>query len=228
MSHIGTGRRQRPCRARAWQLVMIFGGFAAVAGASPGASTSPDPALLARLSTLAARSQDTLHYRETREGGLFSGPVTYTGRLEWHEATGELVQWIDTPSPARLAVGDDTVEIRTGNGRVRTLPLSGRPGLGAMMTGLRALLAGDPAALDEVFQADYLGAGGESDAAGGGSGNDATWLLHLKPRDPALREHLVLLEVRGHGDRITAIDRVGPEGERQAMTIVPGPAESPP
>lgn len=173
-----------------------------------------DAALVARLASLSANSQEVLHYRETRDGGLFSGPVDYTGRLEWIADSGELVQWIDTPTEARLSVGDDRVEIRSGSGRTRTFPLSGRPGLGAMMTGLKALLSGDPVALDEVFLADYLEA------------EDESWLLHLKPRDPELQGHLALLEVRGNGDQLTAIDRVDAEGVRQAMTIVAEPGSS--
>jgi len=189
----------------AWLLV----GTTVLADGPAGDDT--DPVLAARLATLADSPEPVQHYREVRDGGLFSGAVTYTGRLEWREATGELIQWIDTPTSARLAVAGDRVEIQSGTGRPRTLPLSARPGLAAMMSGLRALLTGDVTALETVFTADYLEA------------DNQEWLLHLKPRDAALREHLALLEVRGEDDRLVAIDRVGPEGRRETMTIVPAP-----
>ncbi|KAA9131405.1 hypothetical protein F3N42_08780 [Marinihelvus fidelis] len=216
MSHRAGGRRPTiPERAKRLLLCVVLAlapNAGAVAAGADGDVLPPDPAMVARLSGLAADSSDVLHYRETREGGLFSGPVTYTGRLQWLPDIGELVQWVDSPSRARLSVLGDRVEIQGENGRARSLPLSGRPGLGAMMAGLKALLSGDVDALGAVFLADYLEAG------------DGQWTLHLKPRDEALREHLALLEVRGQDNQLVAIDRVDARGTRQAMIITDGPA----
>lgn len=178
--------------------------------AEPGAGATPgEPGLRDRLRVLAAAPDRTLHYREVRDGGLFSGPVEYTGRLQYRPETGELLQWVDSPAAARLAVTGQYAEIETGEGRVRRLALDSRPDLAGMMTGLRALLAGDAAALERVFVADYLEA------------DDGSWVIHLKPRNEALIEHLALLEIRGKNDRVAAVEQVDADGRRRVMDIVP-------
>lgn len=167
-----------------------------------------------RLAGLAAQAERVLHYEEQRESRLLRTPVTVRGRLEYEPDTGRLTKWVDSPRPARLTITADGLEAETG-GRTRRLPLEQRPELAALLEGVRALLAGDTAALEDRFRTSYLE--GEADA----------WVLHLEPRQAALAARLRLLEVRGAGDRVTAIDTVDEAGRRQRMNIVPPGAHAP-
>ncbi len=168
-----------------------------------------------RLASLAANPDETLRYEEQRESGLLSRTVTVRGRLEWDPETGHLTKWVDEPRQARLTITADGLEAETGNGRTRSLPLDQRPELAALFDGLRALLGGDPDALEDRFQADYL------------EGEGSAWVMHLVPRDASLAQRLALLEIRGTGDRVEAIDTVLENGERQRMRILsPEPPET--
>jgi len=167
-----------------------------------------------RLAGLAAQPERVLHFEEQRESRLLRTPVTVRGRLEYEPETGRLTKWVDTPRPARLTITADGLEAEAG-GRTRRLTLAQRPELAALLAGVRALLAGDTAALEDRFRTSYLE--GEADA----------WVLHLEPRQAALAARLRLLEMRGAGDRVTAIDTVDEEGRRQRMNILPSGADAP-
>lgn len=169
-------------------------------------------ALTARLASLRLDPDEVLHFEETRSSGLLAREVTYRGRLTYDPASGALTKWVDEPRPARLTLGDEEIMAQAGSGKERRLPLQRRPELAALLQGLRALLAGDATALGAQFQTDYLA--GEGDE----------WLLHLRPRDPALAAELSLLEVRGWGDRLTLIDTVTGNGSRQSLRILSGTA----
>lgn len=180
---------------------------------SPGIEAAT---LAERVAGLAATGETELHYSESRSSGLLATPVIYTGRLAFDRGQGMLTKWVDEPRSARLTLTDTQLEVQTGEGRVRRLPLERQPELAALLAGLRALLSGDAEALQAVFQADYLE---------GMTGEDGTadWVLQLKPLYPELAGRLILLELRGSGDELTQIDSLMGSGERQSMFILPPP-----
>lgn len=176
-------------------------------------STALGATLTERISGLAVPGESELHYSESRSSGLLSKPVVYSGRLAFDPQQGTLTKWVDEPRRARLTLTDAGLEVQSGAGRVRRLPLERQPELAALLAGLRALLEGDPEALLAVFQADYL----EGQDPDGGE----AWVLQLKPVDQELAGRLVLLELRGSDNEITRIDSLMGSGERQSMTILP-------
>lgn len=161
-----------------------------------------------RLAALASARSETLHYEEQRASALLNRPVTVRGRLTWDPVAGELTKWVDEPREARLTITPLELRAETPGGRERRLPLERRPELAALFSGVRALLTGDTGALEDNFQASYHE--GEGDA----------WVMHFVPRDEVLGERLELLEIRGHGDRVGAIDTLMSGGERQHMRIL--------
>ncbi len=172
--------------------------------------------LTGRVAGLAAPGDAELHYSESRSSDLLSAPVIYTGRLAFDREQGILTKWVDEPRSARLTLTDTQLEVQSGDGRVRRLPLERQPELAALLAGLRALLSGDAEALQAVFQADYLEGMTDDDGT-------AEWVLQLKPRYPELAGRLILLELRGRGDALTQIDSLMGSGERQSMLILPPP-----
>lgn len=197
-------RRARFLRPGNRWATSLVGLAAVIASSAVAAQTT----LAERLATLATAEHREIAYEEERRSGLLDRPVTVRGRLAWDRETGELTKWVDAPRRARLTLTPTHLEAQAGAGRTRRLPLEQRPELGALLAGMRALLAGDLAALEERFQADYL------------EGGEARWLLRLVPRDPALAERLAVLEIRGEGDRVSGIDTVLGNGERQHMSLL--------
>jgi hypothetical protein len=194
---------------RALLLLTILLPFVGAPGTVHGVSLSE------RVGGLAAPADGAgeLAYTESRTSGLLQDPVIYTGRLAFDPDNGTLTKWVDEPRQARLTLTDTQLEIQAGNGRARRLPLERQPELAVLLRGLRALLSGDAAALQAIFQADYL------------EGDDDTWVMQLRPLDPELAGELVLLELRGSGDELTQIDSLMGSGDRQSMTILHTPED---
>ncbi len=180
--------------------------------ASPAAAAT----LPERLAGLAAQPERELHYEETRESALLKRPVTYRGRLAWDPDSGHLTKWVDEPRTARLTITPTHLEAATGTGRIRRMPLERRPELAALLGGIRALLAGDAAALEDTFDTDYREDG------------EGAWLLRLAPRAADLAARLSLLEIRGKGNHVSLIDTLLGGGEHQRMRMVPQDHDAPP
>jgi hypothetical protein len=166
-----------------------------------------------RLQLLADQAGTPLNFEETRNSGLLSEPITVRGRLIYDAATGQLTKQVDTPRPARLSVTETHLVAQVGDGPRRRLPLDRRPDLAGLLVAVRALLAGDVAAVENRFDTTLA-----SDEDTG------EWVLALQPRDPNLAEDLRRVEVMGLGDQVHTLQAtLGNEVQR--MTILPRETE---
>ncbi len=208
--------RRRPGRAEARPRRRVVGAVLLVLSLL---SSIPSPAmsdpLERRLEGLAAQAVEAVAFEEERRSSLLGRPIVVRGWLVVDRPADRLTKRVEAPRPARLTLTPSHLEAESG-GRTRRLPLDRRPELAALLTGLRALLDGDAEALRSRFQADYL------------EGRDDAWLLRLVPHDETLAQRLVLLEVRGEGDRVETIDTVTADGERQRMTLLQDEADDAP
>ncbi len=170
--------------------------------------TSAAGSLEARLEAMASRAETVLHFEETRRSDLLDEPVIVRGRLEYEANEGRLTKWVDEPKPGRLAVTPTHLEAQSGNGRTRRLPLDRRPEFAALLGGIRALLAGDAAALEEAFISEY------------GESADGAWTLSLTPRGESVRRRLARIDIAGHGDRLATIETTLADGRRERLNIL--------
>lgn len=162
-----------------------------------------------RLEALAARPDTVLHYEETRQSDLLDEPVIVRGRLEYDADSGRLTKWVDEPKPGRLTVTPTHLEAQSGNGRTRRLPLERRPEFAALLGGIRALLAGDAAALEHAFLGEY------------GESADGSWTLSLTPRSETVRRRLERIDISGAGVRVGTITTILADGRRERLRILP-------
>jgi hypothetical protein len=162
-----------------------------------------------RLDAMAARPDTVLRFEEVRQSDLLDEPVIVRGRLEYEAETGRLTKWVDEPRPGRLTVTPTHLEAQSGNGRTRRLPLERRPEFAALLGGVRALLAGDAAALEDAFHGAY------SELPGG------SWELSLTPRSETVRQRMERIDITGADDQVRTIETVLADGRRERMTIVP-------
>jgi hypothetical protein len=174
---------------------------------------SASGSLQARLEVMASRAETVLHYEETRQSDLLDEPVIVRGRLEYDPNEGRLTKWVDEPKPGRLAITPTHLEAQSGNGRTRRLPLERRPEFAALLGGIRALLAGDAAALEAAFVGEY------------GESADGAWTLSLAPRSETVRRRLERIDIAGHGDRLATIETVLANGRRERLNILPAPGD---
>src|SRR6202008_771655 len=114
---------------------------------------------------------------------------------------------ITQPYDERVALEGDTltIENRTRGRKLRT-SVSGSPGIGALVEGIRATRAGDLAALERHFEVRV-------------EGSAAAWSLALKPIDAEVAQRVLAIVVSGAGGRIArvAVEEAG--GGRAVMEI---------
>ena len=94
------------------------------------------------------------------------------------------------------------------DGRSRTVSLDAYPEVAAFVEGIRGTLAGDPQALERVYQVHLIG-------------NAARWQLLLVPREAAMSRIISRIRIGGsHGDVFT-VTYDHADGDRSEMQITP-------
>jgi hypothetical protein len=136
---------------------------------------------------------------------MLKGPLIDGGVLVY-AAPNRLEKKTVSPEAEDLVIDGDTLTI-TREGKTETLNLPNYPQIAAFIEGIRATLGGDLGTLQQIYETDLRG----------DSGN---WLLELRPRDPAMRAVVRLIDISGSGAEITRIQTVEHDGDRTDMAIV--------
>lgn len=166
--------RQAP---RSLLVVACLAGVACVASAAaPGLAES----LLAKLAKTPPVSTPFIQvaYR-----GVLSRPLVVSGTLKWLGGD-QMERDIAKPFEETAKIGNGEISVQRGHGDVHKMPLSRAPQAGAMLTGFRALLGGDVAALRKDFTLSA-------------EGGDAHWAVTLVPRTDQLRQQLASIVIDG-------------------------------
>ena len=180
----------------------------AAMASSTVATAAGDDALADRLALLAAAERHELRFEEERLSGLFSEPVTYTGRLQYDAETGHFTKWVEAPEPARMTVTPSRLELESADGHTRSVALITRPELAAFLDGFRALIAGDAAALESAFDSEYA-----EDETG-------AWRLRLTPLHRRIAHDVSALVVTGQDAQLQRIVTERADGDRHDLRIV--------
>jgi outer membrane lipoprotein-sorting protein len=153
---------------------------------------------LARVETSRARYSEVKRVSMLKEPLFLSGTLSYArpDRMEKRQ-TSPFVEVIRVEGE-RLTVERD--------GRTRSISLRGAPMIDALVESLRATLAGDAAALQNLYTVSVDGA-------------QPHWRLLLTPRDPEVAAAVRKIMIAGSGARLSRIEILEPGGDSTVMTI---------
>ncbi len=133
-------------------------------------------------------------------------PLFLEGTLSY-APPGRLEKLVLRPKWERMIVDGDllTIEHSPDKPPIRVL-LSDHPTLAALITALRAVLAGDQGALEHIYATAL-------------EGTEDSWLLRLTPRSRKLREAVSEVHIAGSASRIGTIEIREAGGDRSIFTI---------
>ncbi|HLW23052.1 MAG TPA: LolA-related protein [Steroidobacteraceae bacterium] len=177
--------------------------------------------LLALLIGLPARSDDldTLMQRLARHRHgeasfveqhfmrLLKRPVESMGELRF-DAPDRLEKRTLEPQPEDLVLEGEELRV-TRHGRTRTASLADYPRIRPLIESIRATLAGDRAALEQVFEVHFFG-------------DLERWSLLLVPRDADSR--VTQVQIEGARDELLMVEVRERSGDRSLLTLREHPA----
>jgi hypothetical protein len=152
-------------------------------GLSATAATLDADALIKRL---AKPAPATVAFREVRFSPLVTEPLIVAGELGYDGPTS-LDRRVTEPYRETVAIRGESVRVEREGEPVRSFGLNRAPELRGLLSGFTALLAGDPAVLEQSFKVEA-------------SGTDQTWTLELTPLDTRARRRLQQIVVNGRAD----------------------------
>jgi outer membrane lipoprotein-sorting protein len=155
-------------------------------------------AQLAQVDTSRARYSEVKRVSMLKEPLLLSGTLSYArpDRMEKRQTS---------PFAEVIRVNGERLTVER-DGKTRSISLRGTPLVDALVESLRATLAGDAAALQNVYTVSTDGARDR-------------WKLLLIPRDPEVAAAVRRITISGSGARLSRIEIIEPGGDSSVMTI---------
>jgi len=200
--------RARPGKAAAaltaLALALAPAGFVLLA-ARPVRADEPD-ALGQLMALMAQRRHGMAGFEETQYLAVLRHPARSTGELRY-DAPDHLEQRTLRPHPQSAVLDHDVLTLRSGQ-RQRTVRLQDYPQVAPLIDSLRAVLAGDRAALARRFTLDL-------------TGDLAHWQLVLSPLDADLAGLVQRIRLDGERDAILRVEVQQSDGDRSLMKITP-------
>jgi hypothetical protein len=163
-----------------------------------------DPDLDRLMALLAERTQGHVSFVEQDYLAVLDRPVETSGELVY-ERPDRLEKRTLAPRPASLILEKGNLTIQSGQ-RKRRLALQDYPQIAPFIECIRATLAGDRAALEQVFQLSF-------------AGSLAHWTLSLVPRDKKLQRIVREIRIEGARDELHTVNILQADGDRSIMTI---------
>ncbi len=170
--------------------------------ANAAAAGSLDPASL--LARIAAARSVRVRFVEHKHLKLLDAPVVSSGTLRY-DPPGRLEKRTESPHAETMVLQDDRL-ILERDGRTRSIGVDQLPAVGALVGGLRDVLAGDAGALGTRFRLVA-------------QGTDAAWQLVLLPSDPELGALVSRILIEGGGARVARIEVLQADGDRSSMRL---------
>lgn len=165
--------------SRALALCLLLAGL-------PVAQAQEDLSQL--MASLARVSFSEALYVERKYLDMLEAPMTRDGRLIY--AAPDQLEW--NQGKARYRIEGDEVQIHR-RGETRQMMLDQIPQMRAFIESFRATLSGNEALLRQYYELKFS------------AGQDQHWSLSLRPRDPALRQYVVLIYIEGRADRVSSV-----------------------
>ncbi|WP_233888185.1 outer membrane lipoprotein carrier protein LolA [Paraburkholderia flagellata] len=194
---------------RALASAAFIGGVIATASAPvvrAQAAESAQPAwTLDRLmATLAQHKSGRASFTETKYLSIATQPVESSGELVF-VAPDHLEKITQNPKPEHLVVDGDMLTVQRENHKY-TLALARYPELGAFIESIRATLAGNRFALEQVYKVALAGEGDD-------------WTLTLTPLDSRMRKVVSTITIDGTRDAMRSVAIQQADGDHSMMRL---------
>ncbi|MBN3821957.1 outer membrane lipoprotein carrier protein LolA, partial [Paraburkholderia sp. Se-20369] len=178
---------------------------------SPAHAAGADaPWTLDRLmSTLAQHKAGRATFTETKTLSIAAQPIESSGELVF-VAPDHLEKHTLSPKPEHLVVDGDMLSVERNNRRY-TLALARYPELGAFIDSIRATLAGNRYALEQVYRVALSGRGDD-------------WTLTLTPLDSRMLKVVSTITLDGTRDVLRSVAIRQADGDHSLMRLQPLPA----
>ncbi|CAN0623531.1 Outer membrane lipoprotein carrier protein LolA [Burkholderia multivorans] len=203
--------RPRLSRLRAFAVATAATlALAATAHAADAAGAASSGWNLDRLmATLAQNKSGRATFVETKYLSIAAQPVESSGELVF-VAPDHLEKHTLSPKPEHLVVDGDMLTVERNNRKV-TLALANYPELGAFIDSIRATLAGNRYALEQVYRVALAGRGDN-------------WTLTLTPLDTRMSKVVSTITLDGTRDRLRSVAIRQADGDHSLMRLKPLPA----
>ncbi len=184
-------------------VVASFAGFGLAVLASVPTFAAADE-VDAVLLSLAARRHAEARFVELQYSSILKKPLESSGELVY-DAPDRLQMRTLEPRAENLELEGTRLTVQRGHTR-RELDLQTYPAVLPFVTSLRATLAGDRAALEQVFRLRF-------------SGSVSRWTLALVPLDARLASTVAEVRIEGAKDDLLEVEvrRIG--GSRSLLTL---------
>lgn len=143
---------------------------------------------------------------ERKHLAVLDVPLTSSGTLSF-QAPGHLEKHTLEPRDESLVLdgGVLTIENKTRNIK-RTLVVQQYPAVWAFVESIRSTLAGDLPMLQRFYKVEL-------------KGDAAKWRMKLLPLEQKTRDMVKEIVISGRGDRVTVIEMLEANGDRDTMTV---------
>ncbi|KVH64922.1 acyltransferase [Burkholderia sp. MSMB1072] len=204
-----TAVRRRPFPFSLPRVARVLAtGAAAIALAAPAHAADAGPAwsLDRLMSTLAQHKSGRATFTETKTLSIAAQPIESSGELVF-VAPDHLEKHTLSPKPEHLVVDGDMLTVERNN-RKYTLALARYPELGAFIDSIRATLAGNRFALEQVYKVALAGRGDD-------------WTLTLTPLDSRMLKVVSTITLDGTRDVLRSVAIRQADGDRSVMRLHP-------
>ncbi|CAG9249260.1 Acyltransferase [Burkholderia diffusa] len=162
------------------------------------------------MSTLAQHKSGRATFTETKSLSIAAQPLESSGELVF-VAPDHLEKHTLSPKPEHLVVDGDMLTVERNN-RKYTLALARYPELGAFIDSIRATLAGNRYALEQVYKVALAGRGDD-------------WTLMLTPLDSRMLKVVSTITLEGSRDVLRSVAIQQADGDHSTMRLQPVPAK---
>jgi outer membrane lipoprotein-sorting protein len=156
------------------------------------------------MSTLAQKKSGHATFTETRYVSIAQQPLESSGELVF-VAPDHLEKHTTSPKPEDLVVDGDKLTIDRNNHKY-TLALTQYPELSAFIESIRATLAGNRYALEQVYKVAL-------------SGDDHDWTLTLTPIDSRMQKVVSTITLSGTRDLLRSVAIQQADGDHSLMRL---------
>ncbi|KVL02925.1 outer membrane lipoprotein carrier protein LolA [Burkholderia cepacia] len=200
---------RRAARTLAAAIAASTAAIALAVTPAQAADASPAWTLDRLMSTLAQHKSGRATFTETKYLSIATQPVESSGELVF-VAPDHLEKHTLSPKPEHLVVDGDMLTVERNNRRY-TLALARYPELGAFIDSIRATLAGNRFALEQVYKVALAGRGDD-------------WTLTLTPLDSRMLKVVSTITLDGTRDLLRSVAIRQADGDRSVMRLQPVPA----
>ncbi len=187
--------------ARLTLLCSLLSGLPVSAEQETGTSPLDLPGLMELMAKVTSRED---RFTETKTVAMLTQPLVLKGTLAYLRPD-RVEKHVTSPYAEQLVVQGDQLTLSTREG-TKHLAVNSHPLIRSFIEAIRASLAGEVSVLRRLYHIKL-------------QGTQQDWMLTLRPLDAQAAEYLTSITLRGHGDRLTAVDIRETGGDRSLMQI---------